>query len=111
MTTWRERVVAAAARGRFTVADWKLAKSWVTCAVGEQHALHPELGLYGTWGRRPPAIDFDMGPEDLELSRLGDEATGFYAAVRENDIDRASDLLDAIEDRVLVLKREKHGDD
>lgn len=99
--TWRERIQAARERGEFTLEDFEDATgSWLTCAVGEQHALMPEIVLYGQ-----PSV---LGPWDTKIRALGNTFTGFGRAVTLDDVARAEELLDAIEDRVLQLKRE-HG--
>ena len=96
--TWRERIVAARGRGRFTADDRDKVDKWETCAVGEQHAAHPlvvhvcnkERGGYS--------------PNDPVLRNLGGVG-GFCGAVLLDRVDRADVLLDQIEDRVLELKR------
>lgn len=103
--TWRERIVAARERGYFTLADiGDAAGNWMTCAVGEQHAALPEVVVYYALpsGRHG-------GPRDRQLQRLGgaeSDERGFGWAVEHQQIDLAERYLDAIEDRVLQLKRE-----
>lgn len=107
--TWRERIAAARQRGKFTTADVHLACGcgWRTCAVGEQAAPYPEL-----WRTLAPFSAFEtesisvLIPIDPVLIWLGGNSRGFGKAVRTDDIDEAERLLDAIEDRVLELKRE-----
>jgi hypothetical protein len=97
MAAWRERVSAAALRGCFTADDAREAKDWATCAVGEQRAAMP--GVF--------VVDlFTDSPYDETLFHLG---RAFYWNVSNNDVNRASDLLDQIEDRVLELKRGEEG--
>ena len=96
--TWRERIVAARSGG-FTERDREDARTWATCAVGEQHAKMPETVIYVT-------IPGCSEPADYYLEGFG---LDFMDAVRENDPASAESLLDAIEDRVLTLKREAHG--
>lgn len=95
---WRERIVAARQhRGQFTREDRMLACEWMTCAVGEQHLKTPEVYL----------LDRDCSlPRDLRLIRLGALDGGFTGCIFANDVDGAERHLDAIEDRVLELKRE-----
>jgi hypothetical protein len=94
--TWRERIVAARAAGRFTDADQRFAASWMTCAVGEQRHAHPDVVV----ALQPDSWVFD--PIDRELYTLG---VRFPRAVLTHDVDAAERLLDQIEDRVLALKR------
>jgi hypothetical protein len=102
MKTWRERIVEARARGRFTDEDKDDGCSWLTCAVGEQHTRMPALRLLVPC---PESMVSGYAPSDNELSSLGDGKTGFNDAVYLDDFDRAERLLDAIEDRALELKR------
>src|SRR5688572_8829656 len=96
--TWRERIVAARERGSFSWADRQDAIHWTTCAVGEQHDLHPTVVV---------GIDhvFHGGPADGTLGVLGSLCC-FQGAVNRDDFDAAELYLDQIEDRVLELKRE-----
>ena len=106
MPSWRERIVAARARGGFTIDDKTAAGSWPTCAVGEQHAALPDVVVY------EPSTFSASGvvPTDDVLTRLGSgHRDGFCGAVLCDDATLAETLLDAIEDRVLALKREAHG--
>ena len=95
--TWRERNVAARQRGSFTDDEKADAMNWCRCAVGEQCRAMPGVIAVaaGTYV-----------PVDERLHLLGDEA-GFGVAVNLDNFDRVDDLLDAIEDRVLQLKREQ----
>ena len=75
--------------------------SWLTCAVGEQLALY---------GAKAVVLQdtgyFEKLPQDWVLRTLGSTHDGgFGDAVLRNDFDEAEHLLDAIEDRALVLKR------
>jgi hypothetical protein len=108
--TWREELVIARERQDhgakpFTpeVVD-RAARSWVTCAVGEQHRLHPEVVHYM---QRPRSIH--PAPVDALLEFWGGEGSeeyaGFGAAVENQDVDAAERALAAIEDRVLAMKR------
>ena len=90
-TTWRERLAEP-----ITDEIVQLAALWGTCAVGEQRALHPEVVQFIC---SPEAV---VHPEDLTLRALG---TDFYLYLCRRDPDAAGRMLDAIEDRVLVLKR------
>jgi hypothetical protein len=104
--TWRERIAAARERGRFTQDDTRAGASWETCAVGEQHAMYPTVVVMAEsalW------LGTTIGPADDTLFRLGDAISGFGDAVARNDFNKADVLLDAIEDRVLQLKREHVG--
>jgi hypothetical protein len=99
MPTWRERVAEWEAGREITTEEIALAKSFRTCAVGEQHQKHPDVVVYGGGG----------GPDDEELFQLGGgygALEGFLGAVRLHDAHKAGRYLDAIEDRVLALKRE-----
>ena len=97
METWRERVIAAKARGTFTRDECSAACSWLTCAVGEQRASLPQVVIYVN----------GVAPEDDVLAHLGsDFGTGFAWAVSRADFGLAERILDQIEDRVLQLKRE-----
>lgn len=98
MRTWRETVIAARKRRGFTAEERTSAESWVTCAVGEHHAAMPTVVVY-TAGH---VLDYEE-PGDGQLLDLGGD---FYDAIFEDDFDAAEKLLDAIEDRVLQLKRE-----
>jgi len=105
MKTWRERVVEARARGRFTQQDNRDAGKWETCAVGEQARLLPGVVTF-----RPmiSGIPTSLWPADYSLREFGwgaDNSGGFTDAVHRNDFDQAERMLDAIEDRVLELKR------
>ena len=94
MKTWRERIAEARERGEFSDEDASLSANWSTCAVGEQHALYPEI------------ITYRMGVEQKipihsELIRLGGcRDGGFNQCVTENSIDIAERRLDEIEDFV-----------
>ncbi len=90
--TWRERLVQ---RRKLTEADEDRASHWATCAVGEQHAQHPEVVKYTSGLISAP-------PVDSILTSLGH---AFYRHVCEGKRKAAMDDLDAIEDRVLDMKR------
>ncbi len=96
MTTWRERIVAARERGRFTDKDCTDSLSWCLCAVGEHHAAHPTIVRYTRGSRARPKDD-----------RLADWGSRFSEAIYTNNFARAELLLNQIEDRVLTLKREE----
>lgn len=100
MITWRERIVKARARGHFTNEEKALADDWGTCAVGEQAEAHPLVVRYQHGCTC-------LGPVDNTLYRLGSSTLGFCLAVLVNRFDKADEYLDAIEDRVMVLKREQ----
>jgi hypothetical protein len=105
--TWRERIAAARERGGFTLDEIARAGgSWETCAVGEQHAMYPTVVVMEESVLWPGTT---IGPADDTLFRLGDAISGFGDAVARNDFNKADVLLDAIEDRVLQLKREHVG--
>ena len=89
--TWRERLAVGLTR-----ADADLSGRWATCKVGEEMAKHPGLILMA-----------EFGPTDDILRELG---WAFEEAVWRTLTGRVSaqtpeGLLDAIEDRVLELKR------
>ena len=92
--TWRERIVAARARGEFTAEDLRAWWSCQSCLVGEVQQRY--------WGP-----EYDAG-RWMDLN--GREGTGFQEglelAIRRNDFDFVEDRLDAIEDRAQHLKRE-----
>jgi hypothetical protein len=94
---WRERIIQARTRGRFTEQDRLDAESWPTCKVGEEHSTHPELELLGISPRGGLGCYWD------ELANLGGH---FNFAVQADFVDAAEKLLDRIEDLVLVRKRE-----
>lgn len=103
--TWRERIAKMKTRGYATVDDEDRIGGWQTCAVGEQWRLHPTVVVYR----------FDDAPQDNALGMLGariadeirDAACPLLAeAERRAAIEHAEEYLDAIEDRVLELKRE-----
>lgn len=104
--TWRERVMAARERGRFTGEDVRLAESWRTCAVGEQIAAYPEV-IQVEKSTQKIAICRPL--DDILFGLGGDGFDGFLHAVVAQDFDLAENLLDRIEDRVLELKRETHN--
>ena len=99
--TWRERIVAARERGKFTTHDTHEALgSWFACAVGEQKSVAPALV------RPILRPDTTTGPADDQLYQDG---MAFGTAVAHDLFDVAEKLLDAIEDRVLELKRQHNG--
>ena len=91
MMTWRERIIAARSRGRFTQDDVSDALSPDRCAVGELEqqgilTFKETLQFYENFGG----------------SGLGAE---FTAAIFGGTVDRAEALLDQIEDQALEIKR------
>lgn len=94
--TWRERLAEG-----LTAETVLLASHWDTCAVGEQRALHPEVVRY-----RTTRVSRAHAPRDRPLERLG---VNFYLYLSMGDIPAAGRALDAIEDRVLVLKRREES--
>lgn len=103
--TWRERLAEP-----ITDEIVQLAARWDTCAVGEQQARHPEVVRfieqppldYNVFRQRIESVTVEPWPEDLTLRALG---TDFYLYLCRRDPAAAGRMLDAIEDRVLVLKR------
>ena len=86
---WRERLIEES-----SVTCERLARSWDTCAVSEQIAKHPNVVLtINPWTH---------DPQDYILHGLG---LAFWESLRDGDRDRATEILDQIEDRVLELKR------
>lgn len=90
---WRERIQAARERGWFTSEDDELANDFSTCAVHEARmayglALEPCLAKLG--------MAFTCAV--ISQARLPME--------QKERIARAENILDAIEDRALQLKRE-----
>lgn len=113
MRAWREEMVIARerqARGLppFTRTVVKRAtKSWLTCAVGEQRRRHP--GVLGYHWTHPVSIfeSPSLIPNDEVLQEVGGMfGLGFGLAVNDQDVAAAERALDAIEDRVVELKRE-----
>lgn len=113
--TWRERIMDARRRGKFTKYEQNLAASWSRCAVGEQReampfvvVVKPECPLSNLQSENRHARLTAGAPADSELNRLGFE---FYdIGVCVHNFDEAERILELIEDRVLQLKREKrHG--
>ena len=94
---WRERCAAARERGSFTAIDKLDASRWATCKVGEEHARLPHVVVYKDYFG-------NLLPVDDNLQALG-STMGFMGAVLSNNFDKAEDSLDAIEDRVMELKR------
>jgi hypothetical protein len=90
--TWRERLVAMEAGDGPTDQDRLDAARWATCAVEEARRQHPDVVLFNEWG-----------PADPELLLLG---ARFHLALDYRTSSEAHAVLDAIEDRVLTLKRE-----
>lgn len=90
--TWRERIVAARERGKFTMEDIFLWLKPNSCFVGEQRER------YGLWF-------------NLEMTGIGDFVpcgpfqTAVQSSLMRNDFDEAERLLDTCEDRALALKR------
>ena len=86
---WRERLITETSER-----CKKLAESWDTCAVGEQVIKHPNVVLTESpWSHTP---------QDWMLYALG---LAFWESLLDGDRDRATEILDQIEDRVLELKR------
>ena len=99
MPSWRERIQAGDG-------DARKASCWAQCAVGEQHALMPEVVVYTqlcTGQRCGVCGTSHGGPEDGPLYEAG---VTFWEALELGDLVGAEMCLDAIEDRVLQLKRE-----
>ncbi len=96
MTTWRERIAEARARGSFSPEDWRVWRSPFTCLIGEAAAV---VG----WGKidRLKRLAF---PESDDL--LTSAQKPIYAAMVANDFAAVDSLLDRIEDGVLQIKRE-----
>lgn len=104
--TWRERIICARTTGRFTLEDVKMAQSWHTCAVAEQHDMMPHVVVRHSETEHAP-VDPVLAQLGCFETILGMERTyGFAHAVTMHDVDRAEVLLEQIEDRVLQLKRE-----
>lgn len=86
---WHQRIAEARERGHFTGDDLAAARSWVTCACGEQDQRIPRH-YYG-W------------PLDAELDNVG---CRFSNAVDDGDFDEAASLLDAIDRRAAEVLAE-----
>lgn len=87
MKTWRARIIDARARGFFTPEDLALMKSPSTCMAAEVAA---RCGIRFT-------------NQSRGLWMLGTEAMW---RMEDREIDCVEQLLDAIEDEALRLKRE-----
>lgn len=88
--TWRERL-----ENGVTSENVELARKWETCAVGEQHAMYPEVVRYEDLAEDPAPLD----------GVLRDWGYDFYLGLKEDNLTKARAALDGIEDRVLELKR------
>lgn len=86
MKTWRERIVEARERGRFTVEDRCAWRNLTTCPAGEVAARY---------GKTPE------GPW-LDLWYLGNDMDALMLA---SDFAGAEGLLERIEDMALEFKR------
>ena len=94
---WRERIAEARERGRFTGDDWHDAWDPERCAAGCLRGSVIEAGVDGVTYRRALYAD---PPDTNGLAQR------FPSAVGRHNFDEAERVLDAIEDRVLQLKRE-----
>ena len=100
--TWRERIAKARNRGLFTQEDKDLAASWATCGVGEKNMELPLVVVYIEPGR------LQAHPTGWPISsKLHDLGCKFLTEVNRNRFGRADQLLDAIDDAVLELKRSR----
>jgi hypothetical protein len=99
---WRERIQAARARGRFTVADHAAWSRLDQCPAGE---VVGALGCVfeGLTSLAGPTVSVDWWRRYRTVWFMGDEAG---PAIVANDFDAVERLLEAIEDRTLELKRE-----
>ena len=97
MTTWRERVAEDRGAGSFSRASQALWCDSDHCPVGEGVARFGFEAFTARWEKAWDAVD---GGESGFSYR-------FLHAMHQNDFDAADSILDAIEDRVLVLKREQ----
>ena len=88
MKTWRERLLEDPCDEAMVV----MAGHWSTCSVGEQHELYPSVVLYN---------DYNTLPMDDVLRDLG---CLFYEALLDRQLEEATKLLDAIEERVRNLQ-------
>lgn len=96
---WRERVQAARERGTFSVQDRRDVGEWGTCMVGEARQILVEHGLDEV------RVFFDEQLKRLGVWGLPNTVKGPIHATLFDDFDLADRLLDAIEDRMLELKR------
>jgi hypothetical protein len=93
--TWHERIHKARRRGKFTTRDRIDAKSWFSCACGEQDKRIPRT--------------IDGWPKDYGLFVLGGQ---FFSAVKNDDFDAAEHILAKIEVRAAqLLTAQESGDD
>lgn len=111
--TWREECVIARERQARGEVPFRRAvvlratRSWCTCGVGEQRRLHPGAVKYRRYSSGPLGLRLHLGPVDHALSDLGSAHVmgGFAFSVLNQDVAAAERALDAIEDRVVELKR------
>jgi hypothetical protein len=90
---WHERIERARVNaGRFQSEDLELARSWTTCACGEQDPRIPRHSHDDDWSEGEPL--------DVRLSVYG---LDFLHAVRANDPNRAETVLRSIERRAAQV--------
>ncbi len=100
---WRERIVEAQVRGGFTAEDVDAAERTSTCAVGEASRTTGLDYQAICWLPEPVvAIDADYD-RPMPTSCLGG---AFTRAIKAGNMRAADSILDAIEDRCLLLKRD-----
>jgi len=94
MKTWRERIVEAKERGKFSKEDRQDAWHADTCAVGETLCLGP-------------FSDENAARYERFEGAYGYPGNLFTNAVTQNDFAGAEAALDQIEDAALQFKREQ----
>ena len=115
MTTWKDRIHAAAERGRFTKDDKASSGDWRHCACGEvREALMQEGGpLLDTI--YPPITPNHteelrrVSPSAANAERFWDLGRRFYHAVDYDDVEEAQRIYDAIHEEVAKIASEEIG--
>jgi|ERR1043166_897531 hypothetical protein len=97
MKTWRERIAEARERGEATPEDLYLARDYLRCVVGET-AMRFDLSYH--------ELSFDIRLNAHPFVGMHPVAGAFPVALSNKCFDVAEDILDAIEDRALELKRQ-----
>lgn len=102
MKSWLDRIDAARANGAFTDDDQRDIRDYETCMVGEVTQRVLGLRVFGPqWTTLPD--DYRM----LGLAMGWTKSHEPIRAISRNDFDEAEQLLHAIEDRALAIKRER----
>ncbi len=88
---WDIRIDLAEEHGKFSAKDVELARSWVTCACGEQDKLVPRYSKNSA---------YKGAPKDSVLTFLGQD---FFSHVAANKFDAARTALGKINRRAAVI--------